>query len=205
MSHEDFTLPAVVEETAASKTVSNIPYSAGLAERITALYAEGMSLHKIAQKAEMPAYGTLIRWAKKHPELSKMLRAVRDARALHFEDKAIQSAEDATGKDADRLKFEAYKWGAEVNDPATYGKKVAHDVQGPGAQVVIQVVTGFGPPNPWQTPPKLNPDGTIDKSYENATPVASEVKNGKNPDQGLDGHGSHERTPHGSGAEKESP
>lgn len=171
MSHEDFrkelnalreSLPEAAEEAASSKPVERITYSLDLAKRIVDEYAQGKSIRAISHRKEMPAYGTLLRWAKEHPELSKMLRSVRDARALHFEDAAIEAAESASGKDADRLKFEAYKWGAEVNDPTTYGKKVqaSHEVSG---KVVVQVVTGFGPPNAWQTSPKLRADGTIEK------------------------------------------
>jgi hypothetical protein len=172
VSHEDFNqelnalrenLPTTVEEAVASKSVEKMFYSHELAERIIDAYSQGTSLLAISRKSEMPAYSTLLKWSKNHPEFSKMLRAVREARALHFEDAAIEAAENAQGKDADRLKFEAYKWGAEVNDPATYGKKLAHSGQLAGG-ITLQVVTGFGPPNEWQTPPKLNADGTIDKS-----------------------------------------
>lgn len=154
--------PVEVEEASPGRSVARIPYSIGLAERICSHYIQGKSLHWIAAHlGEMPAYQTILKWSKNHPDFSKMLRSVREARALHFEDAAIEAAEAATGKDADRLKFEAYKWGAEVNDPGTYGKKVTHSGDA-GAPIILQVVTGFGPPNPWQTPPKLKADGTID-------------------------------------------
>ncbi len=187
MSHETFTssaeeelnalrenLPTVVEEAAPSKSTPQIYYSADLAARILDDYVQGKSLHAISHKAEMPAYSTLLKWSKNHPEFSKMLRSVREARALHFEDLAIRTAERAEGKDADRLKVDTYIWAAEVNDPASYGKKVTHagDASNP---MVIQVVTGFGPPNKWQTPPKLREDGTIDKEYEAAQEVKAEV------------------------------
>ena len=137
-------------------------YSHDVARRITDEYAQGKSLHAIACQPGMPTYSTLLRWSKDHPQFAPMLRSIRGARALHFEDMAIVAAEEAEGKDRDRLRFEAYKWGAEVNDPATYGKKVAHSGDA-GNPILIQVVTGFGPPNAHQTPPTLNEDGTICK------------------------------------------
>ena len=175
MSHEkDFAkelealrenLPTVIEGPTDSKSISQIPYSLNLAQRIVNYALEGLSLRKIALKGEMPAYTTLLRWSKEHPEFSKMFAAARKARALHYEESAIAVAENTHDKDevpAARLLVETYKWAAEVNDPEIYGKKIAHSGDAGGAQVVLNVVTGFGPPNKWQTPPKLKPDGTID-------------------------------------------
>lgn len=187
MSHEDFdqelnalreTLPTVVEETTGggkSKTAVQL-YSIGLAERIVDYYTQGLSLQSIAQKGEMPSYGTLLKWSKHHPEFSKMLRAVREARAIHFENKAIQEAEDLSDpKEANmaKVKIDTYKWAAEVNDPSIYGKKIEHKGDlGGGGKVIIQVVTGFGPLPPALQFPKLNADGTICKD------VQAEVANG---------------------------
>lgn len=157
------TLPVVLGGESGSKSVSRMQYSADLAARILDLYAAGKRLSEIARMAEMPDYNTLLRWAKKHPEFSRGFAAMKTMKALHHEDEALRAAEEADGKDADRLRFEAHKWAAEVNDPHTYGKKVTvgGDASNP---IVLQVITGFGPPNPWQTPPKLNADGTIQKA-----------------------------------------
>lgn len=185
-SHEDFNkelaalredLPEIFEEEEGNRSIERVPYSMDLAKRISNAYLQGISLAAISRMGEMPAYATLLKWSKNHPELSKMLQGTRHARALHFEDAAIAAAENACGKDADRLKFEAYKWGAEVNDPLTYGKKVTHagDSSNP---VVLQVITGFGPPNEWQTPPKLNADGTIEVKSEVADAASQDTAKG---------------------------
>lgn len=190
MSHEDFNaeldalrenLPASVEEIGASKSVEKISYNIDLANRICEQVAQGKSLQAISRMGEMPSYPTLIRWSKENAELSKMLRAVRETRARLFEDAAIEAAENASGKDADRLKVETYKWAAEVNDPTTYGKKVAHSGEVKGG-ITLQVVTGFGAPNAWQTPPKLKADGTIDREIE----VTSEEVNGRSKEHGTE-------------------
>lgn len=154
-------LPTVVDIGPKQPSPYREMYSLDLAKRIADYYGQGKTLTWIAAQSGMPAYGTLIKWSKEHAELSRMLRGVREARALHYENSAIETAENACGKDADRLKFEAYKWGAEVNDPGTYGKKVTHagDQTNP---VVLKVVTGFGEPNSWQQEPKLKADGTIE-------------------------------------------
>ena len=164
-------LPTVIEGDTRTKSAAQY-YSKALADTILDDYAKGMSLHAISRKSEMPCYGTLLRWSRDHDEFRASLRAVRETRALHFEDSAIAAAEAADGKDRDRLLFDAYKWGAEVNDPLTYGKRVTHEGNNL-KPITIQVVTGFGPPNEWQTPPKLNADGTIIK--ENIREVKADV------------------------------
>lgn len=158
-------LPVVLGADATSKSVQRVQYSPDLADRILDLYAAGKNLIEISKMAEMPGYSTLQKWITSHPEFSRRFQAVGTMLALHREQQAIQTAEAAEGKDADRLKIETYWRSAEVNDPARYGKKVTHggDQNNP---VILQVITGFGPPNAWQSPPKLNPDGTIMKAAE---------------------------------------
>lgn len=160
--------PAVLEGQGGSSC--SVYYSDTVARRIADHYAEGKSLHWISQLSEMPRYNTILRWAKENTEFRMLLDAVRTERALHFEDKAIESAENARGKDADRLRFDAYKWGAEVNDPTRYGKKVTHG--GDSSRPITFVInTGFPEPNVNQRPPVLGPDGLIQR----AKPVEAEV------------------------------
>lgn len=137
-----------------------VPFSPNVVERIADLYAQNMSLYRISQQAEMPAYQTLLRWVKKHPELREALDAVRTTRALVYEDKALQVAEEACGKDADRIKLEAYRWAAEVNDPARYGKKGVQTTESRPTVIIVQ--TGFPDLNEHIAPPKLREDGVIE-------------------------------------------
>ena len=155
------TSPTTLESEGTSSCA--IHYSESVAKRIASLYAEGNSLHKISQHSEMPVYATMLRWAKEHPEFRQMIEGVRAQRALHFEDKAIETAENAEGKDGDRLRFDAYKWGAEVNDPTRYGKKVTHGGD-PDRPITFIVATGFPMPNEFQRPPTLGADGLIEKA-----------------------------------------
>ena len=161
-----------------------IAFTENLAKRIAENYAEGKSLAAISRLAEMPAYSTLLRWVKENSVLRAALEGVRQVRALHFEDRALEVCEEATGKDADRLKFEGNKWAAEVNDPARYGKKVTHsgDASNP---ITIQVITGFGEPNEFQRPPKLGADGLIEKPViEIKAEVADVVRKDESSDSG---------------------
>ena len=148
--------------------MSRMRYTADLADRILDLYVAGHDFTSISRMREMPSYNTLLKWATSHPEFSRRFQASNTMLALHREQQAVQAAEDATGKDADRLKVETYKWSAEINNPARYGKRVTHagDKDNP---VVIQVVTGFGPPNAHQSSPILNEDGTIQKEPSDGT------------------------------------
>lgn len=167
---------------------SNIQYTPDLGRLIADLSSQGMSLHKISQISGMPSYTTLQRWVDSHPDFAPLMRSMRAIRALHYEEAAIVAAEEAKGKDADRLKFEAYKWAAEVNNPEVYGKKVTHagDAKNP---VVLQVVTGFGPPNKWQTPPTLAADGTILKEGDLSGERTAHRENGAGTEEGCKGAG----------------
>ena len=174
MSHEDSDkalraalketdVPEVLEGSTSGTALYPARYSLTLGKIICEKYSEGEKLYKIARDLNIP-YPQLLKWSKDNKEFSSMLTAIRETRALHFEDMAIERAEKACGKDADRIAVDTYIWASEVNDPAVYGKRVRGGVTGDGAPVIIQVNTGWPtPPNEWQTPPKLNPDGTIDK------------------------------------------
>lgn len=137
-----------------------IAFTAELAVRIVDAHIQGASLRKIAETLPgVPEYPTLLRWSKEIPAFREALYGLRDVRAFHYEQAAIDAAEAANGKDADRLRVETYRWAAEVNDPSRYGPKRASG--GGDAQVQVVIHTGFGTPNEWQQPPKLGPDGLV--------------------------------------------
>lgn len=152
------TLPTTVEVEGGSSCIQL--YTADLSKRITNLYSQGYSLEKICKQAEMPTFNTLFIWMREHKEFRDAINAVREVRALSFEDKAISTAEDATGKDSDRLKFDAYKWGAEVNDPGRYGKRTVLEGNKDKPLTFI-IATGFPEPKGYQKPPRLGEDGLI--------------------------------------------
>lgn len=173
----DGTLPTIVEVDGDSS--ANILYSDTVAERILRHYREGMSLLRISKLAEMPIYNVILKWVQDNSDFRMKFQAAREARALTLEEKAIQAAEDhadAAGEKeqvaAGRLKFDAYRWGAEVSDPTKYGKKVTHQGDA-GAPIVFQVQTGFPDLPESQKQPLLNPDGTVKRVVE---VVAEEVR-----------------------------
>ncbi len=73
----------------------------------------------------------------------------------------MASLTDSLGKDdvaAARLKVDILKWGTEVSDPATYGKKttISGEV---GKPVVFHITTGV--PEPTEKAIELSADGMI--------------------------------------------
>lgn len=153
--------------TVPSKTAAQF-YSIDIANRILDQYILGKSLSSICRQAEMPSYGTVMLWAKDHPEFSKLIAIARKVRAIGYEDKAIEEAElldDPRMVGVAKLKIDTFWKAAEVGNPDVYGKKVSHSgsIDQTG-KVVIQVITGFGPLNENLQFPKLNADGTIEKA-----------------------------------------
>lgn len=140
-----------------------VTYSEEVKERILELYLGGESLHAIASREGMPSYQTILRWSKDNAVFKKELIAARETRALHFEERAINAAENAIERDdvpAARLKFDAYAWAAEKADPARFGKRtnIAGDAASP---VKFIVQTGVPDPGEYQRPPELAADGTV--------------------------------------------
>lgn len=165
---------AVVVQAAKDRAQRALPvlYSEELAEQILdAVITE--PLYRVLQRQGMPGPTTVYRWMRDNPEFREKMYAARSIRALAYEDKAIEAAEDATGKDdtpAQRLKYDAYVWAAGVNDPTRFGKKLT--VEGNAEKpVVFNIVTGVPAPLPHQMPPELGADGIV----RAAKPVVAEV------------------------------
>ena len=136
-------------------------YCPELAERMAELYCSGYSIKKIAEEPGMPAYGTILRWVQSYPEFKSLIDAARAVRALHYEEEAIAAAQEPTNKDdvpAANLKFTAYKWGSEVNDPCRYGKKVTHEGN---ADKPITFIINTGVPQSEQKAPEIDATGLI--------------------------------------------
>lgn len=122
-------------------------YDDARAALIIDAYTEGQSLTEIARTPGMPAYQTLLKWIKTKDAFRHRMKAAHEARGFHFFDKALNAGTSAEDKDdvpRARLEFEAYKWAAEISDPATFGKsvKVSGDQNAP---IRIVVSTGLSP------------------------------------------------------------
>lgn len=171
----DGSLPSL--EPVGSGPVYRVAYSDELAARVCDLYIAGNSLRKISKLEGMPSYAALLRWAKERKEFREQLVASRAVRALHFEDTALAAADEVLDMDdkdraaVARLRFDAFKWGAEVNDPAQYGKKttISGDASKP---IVFQIVTGV--PAPEEKEVLLDKTGIVQDVVETTGEVISE-------------------------------
>jgi hypothetical protein len=176
VSHDDFNqelnalrekLPALGDENSPGPEAPlAVYYSPEIAKRAHNYALEGLTLSAISRKTGMPALGTLIRWSKENGEFAKMLRSARSARALLLEEKALEIAdelEDPKMVGVAKVRSDIYWRGAEVADPATYGKKIEHKGDISTTVKFVKVHTGFGPLPDALKFPELNPDGTIKK------------------------------------------
>ena len=103
-------------------------YTAELGAKIVLEYTEGKNIQQIAKSVGYPA-GSIYSWMRTRTDFRDLMKGARESRAFHFEEKAIQAAEDAKGDSseevaAQRLKSETYKWAAEVNNRETFGRQV---------------------------------------------------------------------------------
>ena len=158
-------------------------YKPEICDKLLAYYVEGNSLLKISKMEGMPGYATIMRWLRDHPDFKKQYDNARELRAIHYEEKALEAAEDAKWKDdtpAQRLKFDAYKWAAEVHDGTRYGKKTT--VQGdPNKPITFTVVTGV-PASEHIAPIELDERGVV-KQVEQEIVEAELVEPEKAPEE----------------------
>lgn len=95
------------------------PYSLHLVAAVCEQVAQGESLTKVCKKQGMPSYRQFCVWRKMHPEVSQMLEDARRDRAEALRDMALEEALKTEDKDdavVQRLKHDAYKWAAGVDD-----------------------------------------------------------------------------------------
>jgi len=121
---------------------SRWPYSSVLADIICQFVEEeGLSLHKVALKPQMPPVSTLYRWKRMEPEFSEKLKAAQEARADLMADRAEEVALNASKETAssDTLQHAHFRWSAETSNPEVYGKKtkISGDSASP-LQFIIQ-------------------------------------------------------------------
>lgn len=167
-------LPALSGTKEIRPEKTRVFYTEDLAERISELYMDGMSLRKIADETGMPALTTIRGWIRDNARFREIMKSSRIARGLELEDDARDAvmAADEDNVSAQRLKFDYFKWAAEMNDPATYGKKAT--ISGdPDRPLTFIIRTGVPDPLPHQIPKAIGADGII---IENAKEVTSEVE-----------------------------
>ncbi|ODT83314.1 MAG: hypothetical protein ABS78_23205 [Phenylobacterium sp. SCN 70-31] len=87
-------------------------YTRALGEAICARLVEGESLTAIGRDPDMPCYGTILAWVKRHPAFEDMYVAARAAQAERLTDEARDLAAAATMADVpvSRLRFDVLRW-----------------------------------------------------------------------------------------------
>lgn len=111
------------------------PYTEEIAIAICARIAEGDTLKYICSEDQFPPYYVVNYWRARYPEFKKMMEEARRARAEVFHDNIVEIAEDVdedTSKSA-KVKIDAYKHLAAVNNPEEYGSrtKITGDANAP--------------------------------------------------------------------------
>jgi hypothetical protein len=119
------------------------PVSKMMDEQILAKVCEGLTIKEIGRLPGFPPDTTMYNWLLKRADFKLDYDKARKIRGEAMADEALHQAmqADEDNHSAQRLKFDALKWGASVNAPATFGTKVAHSSEGNGPIGFI-VVTG---------------------------------------------------------------
>lgn len=127
-------------------------------DHVCQLVMEGKTLTAIGKLEEFPPAYILWNWMAKSEDFRSQYEEAKRARAEYRADQAMSIADEEEIREKDapgqRLRADIFKWGAEMDDRAKYGKqtKVVGDA---GQPVVFQVTTGVPEAKPeLPIPPK---------------------------------------------------
>lgn len=129
-------------------------YSQELADKLCALLAEGMSMHRACEPDDMPDKRTVFRWLRTKEEFCHQYEEAKAEAADFLAEEMIEIADDGTNdyitkKNNDgseyevvnsehiqrsRLRIDARKWIASKLKPKKYGDKVTQEVSGPDGE-----------------------------------------------------------------------
>lgn len=112
----DATLPDHVLHSTSHGIMAYHPW---IVDLICEKIANGGTLTKICKEKGMPSYTLLSRWRRQHPEVQSLLDEARRDRAEFHRDRAMDVTEEVKYEEdvaAARLKHEAHKWAAGVDD-----------------------------------------------------------------------------------------
>lgn len=101
-------------------------YTDDLGEAVCARLANGESLTAIGRDPDMPGYGTVLKWVKRHPQFEAMYVEARAMQADYLFDEARDVAQATTPKTvwADRLRFDVIRWQAARLAPRKYSERL---------------------------------------------------------------------------------
>lgn len=139
------------------------PYSQVTVNHILQLITEGDTIRSIGRMKDMPSASVIHRWLREHKDFQSQMKEARKARAEHFHDLVFETALNAKKKtiQEDRLKVEAFKWGAQVGDPDAYGNKtkVSGDPDAPIAFLIDTGIRRGSDPGAPQNPSVIETEG----------------------------------------------
>lgn len=97
-------------------------YTKALGEAICERLAAGASLTEVVKDPDMPCYGTVMKWVKRHPAFETMYVAAREAQGEFLFDEARDVAKSATRESVavSRLQFDVIRWQAARLAPKKY-------------------------------------------------------------------------------------
>lgn len=120
------------------------PYSEVTAAHVCQLVTEGNTIADIGLMEGLPPSNVIWAWRRKYKQFDEEMKLARQARAEHYHDKVFEIVKDLNegNHKSARVKIDAYKWGAQVGDPQTFGQKTVHEGN-PDNPIAIMVDTGI--------------------------------------------------------------
>jgi FAD/FMN-containing dehydrogenase len=125
-----------------AKGGSESSYAEAVGEAICRRLANGESLIAICRDADMPCYGTVYGWLKRHPDFADAYVQARAVQADYLFDAAREVSLAATPKTvwAERLRFDAIRWMTARMAPKKYCERVV--VEAERAAMRAEAATG---------------------------------------------------------------
>lgn len=96
-----------------------------VADKIVELHMQGNSLDAISKEKGFPPVKIIYHWIQHNITFKNKIMQARQMRGFYFENKVMAEAEavDADNYNAQRVKIDAAKWLAKVNNPDVFGEK----------------------------------------------------------------------------------
>lgn len=113
---------------------------------IVSWYMQGKSLKECASLLGLSSANAIYHLKAKDERFSNKLDRARASRGFYFEEKVVETAEQTLGESTEevaaaRLKVDAFKWAAGVNNPDVHGNKTK--ILGATAPTVFIIDTGI--------------------------------------------------------------
>ncbi len=108
-------------------------YTEKIGTAICERMASGESLRAICRDKDMPAIGTVIKWAHQNEKFAKQYACAREALVDVLAAETVDIADGATPESVAvaRLRFDARRWFAGKVSPKKYGDKITQELTGP--------------------------------------------------------------------------